>query len=121
MSIIKNWKIHFIVLILAIICEWIGTKKIAVGPGVLLFLPMLYAMVIGTIVSLPKFKVFKETETSHATVVLGLMTILKNIYSNVLNSVVGIRKTQSLKRAVFINLLVRIRFTKMEAIVLTEK
>jgi len=76
MSIIKNWKIHFIVLILAIICEWIGTKKIAVGPGVLLFLPMLYAMVIGTIVSLPKFKVFKETETSHATVVLGLMTMI---------------------------------------------
>ena len=76
MSLIKNWKVHVIALILALVCEAIGTHKIPLGPGVLLFLPMLYAMILGAIISLPRLKVFSNTETSHATEVLGLMTMV---------------------------------------------
>jgi len=76
MNLLKNWKIHFMALILAVIAEWIGVKKISVGPGVLLFLPMLYAMILGAFISWPKIKVLKESETKHATEVLGLLTLL---------------------------------------------
>ena len=77
MNLLKNWKIHFMALILAVIAEWIGVEKdIGRCPGVLLFLPMLYAMILGAFISWPKIKVLKESETKHATEVLGLLTLL---------------------------------------------
>jgi len=76
MNLLKNWKIHILALILAMVSEWIGIKKIPLGPGVLLFLPMLYAMVLGAIISLPKLKLLNDHEMKHSTAVLGLLTML---------------------------------------------
>jgi len=76
LDLLKNWKIHVIALILAIISELIGVKKIPVGPGVLLFLPMLYAMILGGIISWPKLKLIKAGEMKHATAVLSLLTLI---------------------------------------------
>jgi hypothetical protein len=76
MSLLTNWKIHVIALVLVIISEMIGMKKIAVGPGVLLFLPMLYAMILGGFISWPKMKVITNGEMKHATAVLSLLTLL---------------------------------------------
>lgn len=76
MSLLKNWKIHVLALVLAVISEWIGVKKIPLGPGVLLFLPMLYAMVLGAIIGMPKLKVLSDGEMKHATSILGLLTLL---------------------------------------------
>jgi len=74
--IFKNWKIHVGALIIVVISELIGTKKIPLGPGVLLLLPMLYAMVFGGIISWPRLKLIKLEEMNAASKVLSLLTLL---------------------------------------------
>ena len=76
MEILKSWKIHAFALIIVIICEMIGTRRIPLGPGVLLFLPMLYAMVFGAIVSLPKLKVLNLPEMNTSAKCLGIATLM---------------------------------------------
>ena len=76
MEILKSWKIHAFALIIVIICEMIGTKKVTLGPGVLLFLPMLYAMIIGAVISLPKLKVLTLPEMSTSAKCLGIATLM---------------------------------------------
>lgn len=43
----KDWRLHVIVLAIVAITESIGTFAIPLGPGTILLLPMLYAVVIG--------------------------------------------------------------------------
>ncbi|EGA89777.1 hypothetical protein GPDM_08935 [Planococcus donghaensis MPA1U2] len=43
----KDWRLHVIVLGIVVITESIGIFKIPLGPGTILLLPMLYAVVIG--------------------------------------------------------------------------
>src|SRR5699024_645242 len=43
----KDWRLHAVVLGIVILTEMIGTFEIAIGAGVILLLPMLYAVVIG--------------------------------------------------------------------------
>jgi len=76
LSTLKNWKIHIAALIIVIICELIGTRKILIGPGVLLFLPMLYAMVLGGILSWPRLKLINLQEMHAASAILGLTTLM---------------------------------------------
>jgi hypothetical protein len=76
MAIIKNWRIHVVALIIVVVCEWIGAKKISLGPGVLLFLPMLYAMVIGGVLSLPRLKFVNSEEMNVASSVLSITTLI---------------------------------------------
>ena len=76
MSTLKDWKIHVAAFIIVIICELIGTRKIQMGPGVLLFLPMLYAMVLGGILSWPRLKVINLQQMNAASTILGLTTLL---------------------------------------------
>ncbi|HHW45212.1 MAG TPA: DUF3100 domain-containing protein [Desulfotomaculum sp.] len=76
MEIFRNWKIHVLALILVVIAESIGTKKIPLGPGVLLLLPMLYAMAIGAFLSWPKLKLLNEKEMNQANAVMSLVVML---------------------------------------------
>lgn len=76
MNVLKNWKLHACAMVLVIVCESIGTIKVPVGPGVLLFLPMLYAMVIGGFISWPKLKLIKLDQMKHATAVMSLLALL---------------------------------------------
>lgn len=62
----KNWKVHGIVLILVVIAEIIGTIKYKVGPGTIVLLPMLYALIIGILLA-PKFlKVVNDKDMKDA-------------------------------------------------------
>ena len=45
----KDWRLHILVIGIVALTEYIGTFQISVGPGVILLLPMLYAVVIGII------------------------------------------------------------------------
>jgi len=76
LEILKSWKVHVFALLIVIVCEMIGTKKIPLGPGVLLFLPMLYAMVLGAVVSLPKLKALNLTEMNISSKCLGVATLM---------------------------------------------
>ena len=76
MDVVKSWRIHIFALIIVVISELIGAKRIPVGPGMLLFLPMLYAMIIGAFISWPKIKLLKVPEMKAASTVLGVLTFL---------------------------------------------
>ena len=76
MELMKNWKIHVFALIIVAICEFIGMVKVPLGPGVLLFLPMLYAMIIGGFVSAPQLKILNLSEMNAATRVLSLLALI---------------------------------------------
>lgn len=76
MGILKDWKIHAGAFLIVVICELIGTRQIQMGPGVLLFLPMLYAMIIGGFVSWPRLKLINLREMNAASAVLGLTTLM---------------------------------------------
>lgn len=76
MSVWKNWKIHVCALIIVVVCELIGTHKVPLGPGVLLFLPMLYAMVIGSFISWPRFNFIKLSEMNTSSTVLSLAALM---------------------------------------------
>lgn len=51
MEFLKRWKIHILALILVIIAEFIGIKPISLGPVSFSLLPMLYALVLGILLS----------------------------------------------------------------------
>lgn len=51
---IRNWKIHLLVLGLVIIAELIGIHAFNLGPGKIVLLPMLYALLMGAFLG-PKF------------------------------------------------------------------
>lgn len=76
MEMLNNWKIHAFAILLVIVAETIGLKKIPMGPGVLLLLPMLYAMVLGAIISLPKLKLLNEKQMEFANSVMGIVVML---------------------------------------------
>ena len=72
----KYWKISAIVLLIVVICELIGQKRIQVGPGFLLFLPMLYAVVLGGLISWPKLKLISLDEMTASSTLMGLVVML---------------------------------------------
>ncbi|MED1794125.1 DUF3100 domain-containing protein [Brevibacillus nitrificans] len=73
---VNVFKLHFIVLVLVALTEFIGTKKINIGIGVIALFPMLYALVLGGFISWPKFKWLKEKEMNVAANILGLSFFL---------------------------------------------
>jgi len=68
----KNWKNHILVLLLVVISELIGMAKFKFGPGTIVLLPMLYALIFGVLLT-PKFlKVVNDKDMKDAG---GLITI----------------------------------------------
>ncbi|WP_099159609.1 DUF3100 domain-containing protein [Virgibacillus ndiopensis] len=43
----KDWRLHILVFAIVIVTEFIGIHELKIGPGVILLLPMLYAVIIG--------------------------------------------------------------------------
>lgn len=73
---IKNVKIHLLVLALVAVSELIGILKFEVGPGMLVLIPMLYAVFIGTFLG-PKFlKVVNDKDMDHASSLVSLTLML---------------------------------------------
>ncbi|WP_125151942.1 DUF3100 domain-containing protein [Clostridium rectalis] len=72
----KNWKNHIIVLILVIISELIGVLKYNVGPGTIVLLPMLYALILGVLLT-PKFlKVVNDKDMKDAGTLITISLML---------------------------------------------
>ncbi|EFC91604.1 conserved hypothetical protein [Dethiosulfovibrio peptidovorans DSM 11002] len=73
---IKNVKIHVIVLILVVVSEFIGIHSFKIGPGTLVLLPMLYALIIGSLMG-PKFlKAVKQKDMVDAGSLVGVTLML---------------------------------------------
>ena len=56
MDLIRNFKLHALALLVVAISDMIGTQKF----GLVVLLPLLYAMVLGGIISLPKLNILKN-------------------------------------------------------------
>jgi hypothetical protein len=66
----REWKIHFLCLLMVILAEMIGIKRYQLGPGTILLLPMLYALVMGMF--LPLFKIVNREDMEMASPFIGL-------------------------------------------------
>lgn len=72
----KNVKLHIITLCVVALSEFIGVKSIKLGVGQIVFLPMLYAMVIGVFLT-PKFlNIAKEKEMDDAGSLISVTLML---------------------------------------------
>ncbi|PRO67029.1 DUF3100 domain-containing protein [Alkalicoccus urumqiensis] len=75
----KNWKLHTIVFLIVIVAESIGQFEFSVGPGVVLLLPMLYAIVIGLIVFFSPLAGEQDARDAEPLLVLGVALLLAKI------------------------------------------
>ncbi len=78
-SLWKDWRLHGIVLIIVLITESIGTFSISVGPGVILLLPMLYAIIIGLVLYFTPLIKEKQAKNAEPIIVLAVSLLLAKI------------------------------------------
>ncbi len=71
-----NWKLHLVVLVLVVIAEKIGNFTINLGIGKVVLLPMMYALIMGTLTCLKSVKISGEKEMKVASSLLGVTLML---------------------------------------------
>lgn len=71
----KDWRLHLVVLAIVIVTELIGQHSISVGMGIILLLPMLYAVIIGIAVYFTPL-VTKKQSVNAETLVYITLTLL---------------------------------------------
>lgn len=75
----KDWKLHLLVLVTVVATEAIGTISFSIGPGVVMFLPMLYALIIGLILYFTPVVKEKQSKNAEPIIVLGVSLLLAKI------------------------------------------
>ena len=73
---LNDLKIHGITLLITIVAEYIGLKKFDLGFGAIVLFPLIYSLIFGGIISLPKMKPLDNKEMSIAAQILGASFIL---------------------------------------------
>ena len=72
MDILKDSKLLLVSLFIILLAEAIGQIKISL---VMVF-PMLYSMLMGGIISFPKFKILNEKNMAHATSIMSVALVI---------------------------------------------
>lgn len=72
MDLIRNYKIHLLALIIVLVSEWIGILKF----GLVVLLPLLYALVLGTVASFPRWNFIKLPEMNRAGKMLSIGVLI---------------------------------------------
>lgn len=72
MTILTDWRLHLLGLITVVLAELIG----AINIGGILLLPMIFAMLIGSIFSFPKFKILNNINMKHANIAMSIVLML---------------------------------------------
>ncbi|WP_147803760.1 DUF3100 domain-containing protein [Alkalicoccus halolimnae] len=75
----KDWKLHVIVFGIVILADSIGQFSFNVGPGVVLLLPMLYAIIIGLIIFFTPLVSEKQAKNAEPLIILGVALLLAKI------------------------------------------
>ncbi|SFF79313.1 Protein of unknown function [Halobacillus alkaliphilus] len=75
----KDWRLHALVLITVLATEAIGTYSFTIGPGVVLLLPMLYALIIGLILYFTPIVKERQSKNAEPIIVLGVALLLAKI------------------------------------------
>ena len=72
MQVLQNWKLHALALVITIIAEMIGIQRF----GAVVFLPLLYALIMGLFVSIPSFKILTVETMEKSADYLGIAAML---------------------------------------------
>jgi hypothetical protein len=72
----KDWRLHVIILAIVLLTERIGSFNISVGPGVILLLPMLYAMVVGIGIYFTPLIKEKQSKSAESLVFLAVCLLI---------------------------------------------
>ena len=72
MQVLQNWKLHALALVITIIAEMIGIQRF----GAVVFLPLLYALIMGLFVSIPSFKILTVETMEKSADYLGIAVML---------------------------------------------
>ena len=72
MDLIRNYKIHLLALIIVLVSEWIGILKF----GLVVLLPLLYALVLGAVASFPRWNFIKLPEMNRAGKMLSIGVLI---------------------------------------------
>jgi len=75
----KDWRLHALVLVTVLATETIGTYSFTIGPGVVLLLPMLYALIIGLILYFTPIVKERQSKNAEPIIVLGVALLLAKI------------------------------------------
>jgi len=70
------WKVHCIVFFMVILTELAGPYKLKLGVSSIVLFPMLYVLVLGTVLSLKRFKVLSEKERELCANILEVSLML---------------------------------------------
>ncbi|EZH65986.1 membrane protein [Bacillaceae bacterium JMAK1] len=73
-QLLKDWRLHVIVLGIVLITEAIGIIEITIGPGMIVLLPMLFAIVFGLILYFTP--VIKEKQSKNAEPIITIAVTL---------------------------------------------
>ena len=71
-----NWRLHITALALVVIAELIGIKSFSLGPGKVVFVPMLYALILGILTTPHFFKLTKQKDMEDAGSLVGITLML---------------------------------------------
>lgn len=75
----KDWRLHALVFLIVVVTEGIGTHSFPVGPGVILLLPMLYAILIGLGLYFTPLVKEKQSINAEPFIVLGVTLLIAKI------------------------------------------
>lgn len=81
----RQLKLHLIVLVLVVLAELIGTKSFKVGPGTVVLLPMLYALLLGLLTG-PKFLKITDMEdmkTAESLITVSVLLLMAKYGTNI--------------------------------------
>jgi hypothetical protein len=75
----KDWRLHAVVFGIILVTEFIGIHKFSVGPGIILLLPMLYAILIGLALYFTPLITEKQAKNAEPLIVLGVTLLIAKI------------------------------------------
>lgn len=83
MNLWKDWRLHAIVIGIVIVAELIGSHQFSVGPGVILLLPMLYAILIGLGLFFTPLVKEKQSKNAETLVFLAVSLLMAKFGVNI--------------------------------------
>ena len=72
----KDWRVHATVFAIVLLSETIGTHEIPLGPGVILLLPMLYAVIIGISLFFTPLVKEKQSKSAESLVFISVTLLI---------------------------------------------
>lgn len=73
---LRNWKLHFLALILTVVAELIGGRSFNVGPGKIVVIPLLYSFILGALCGLKSLKLLSMDDMIQTSSLVGVSFFL---------------------------------------------